>query len=222
MSETRYDVVIIGSGPGGYVAAVRAGQLGLKTAIVEKQALGGVCLNIGCIPTKALLHSADMLEELKESKKFGITIENVTFDLMGAMKHKQTVVRQSTQGVAFLMKKNKIDVIEGWATLAGKNQVKVALNKGGEQTLEAQHIIIATGAHPRQLPHVQFDHERILSSTSALELKEVPKSLLVVGAGAIGVEFASMFNSFGSAVTIVEALPRLVPLEDEEISAELT
>lgn len=222
MSETRYDVIIIGSGPGGYVAAVRAGQLGLKTAIVEKQALGGVCLNVGCIPTKALLHSADLLEELKESKKFGVTVGDVAFDLGGAMKHKQTVVRQSTQGVAFLMKKNKIDVIEGWGTLAGPNSVKVARNSGGEQVLEATTIILAVGAHPRELPHIKFDHERILSSTDMLNLTAVPKSLLVVGAGAIGVEFASMFRSFGSEVTIVEALPRIVPLEDEEVSAELT
>lgn len=222
MSETRYDVIIIGSGPGGYVAAVRAGQLGLKTAVVEKQALGGVCLNVGCIPTKALLHSADLLEELKESQKFGVTVGEVTFDLSGAMKHKQTVVRQSTQGVAFLMKKNKVDVIEGWATLAGSNRVKVALNSGGEQVLEATNIILAVGAHPRELPHIKFDHERILSSTDMLNLTEVPKRLLVVGAGAIGVEFASMFRSFGSEVTIVEALPRIVPLEDEEVSAELT
>ncbi len=222
VTETRYDVVILGSGPGGYVAAVRAGQLGLKTAIIEKQALGGVCLNVGCIPTKALLHSADLLEELKESKKFGVTVAEVSFDLGGAMKHKQTVVRQSTQGVAFLMKKNKIDVIEGWGTLAGANTVKVALNGGGERLVEATHIVLAVGAHPRELPHIKFDHERILSSTDMLDLQEIPQHLLVVGAGAIGVEFASMFRSFGAEVTIVEALPRIVPLEDEEVSAELT
>jgi dihydrolipoamide dehydrogenase len=221
VSDTQYDVVIVGSGPGGYVAAVRAGQLGLKTAMVESGPLGGVCLNVGCIPTKALLHSADLLEEIKESKRFGISTADVSFDLAGAMKHKQTVVRQSTQGVGFLMKKNKIDVYEGRGRLAGKNAVQVQLNKGGEETLNAKHIILATGARPRELPHVAFDHERILSSTSILELKETPKSLLVVGAGAIGVEFASMFRSFGAEVTLVEALPRIVPLEDEEVSAEL-
>lgn len=222
MSDTQYDVVIIGSGPGGYVAAVRAGQLGLKTAMVESGPLGGVCLNVGCIPTKALLHSADLLEEIKESKRFGISTADVSFDLAGAMKHKQTVVRQSTQGVGYLMKKNKIDVYEGRGRLAGKNAVQVQLNKGGEETLNAKNIVLATGARPRELPHVQFDHERILSSTSILELKETPKSLLVIGAGAIGVEFASMFRSFGSEVTLVEALPRIVPLEDEEVSAELS
>jgi dihydrolipoamide dehydrogenase len=222
VSDIQYDVVIIGSGPGGYVAAVRAGQLGLKAAMVESGALGGVCLNVGCIPTKALLHSADLLEEFKESKRFGITTADVTFDLAGAMKHKQTVVRQSTQGVAFLMKKNKVDVYEGWGRLASKNSVHVQLNKGGEETLNAKHIVIATGAKPRTLPGVEFDEDRILSSTGVLELQQTPKSLLVVGAGAIGVEFASMFRSFGSEVTLVEALPRIVPLEDEEISAELT
>lgn len=222
MSDTQYDVVIIGSGPGGYVAAVRAGQLGLKTAVVEAKDLGGVCLNIGCIPTKALLHSADMLEELKDSQQFGITVGSVAFDLAGAMKHKQKVVRQSTQGVAFLMKKNKIDVYEGWATLRSRNEVHIQLKAGGEQTLQTKHIVLATGARPRSLPSIEFDDDRILSSTSALELSQVPKSLLVVGAGAIGVEFASMFRAFGSDVTLVEALPRIVPLEDEEVSAELT
>jgi dihydrolipoamide dehydrogenase len=222
VSDTHYDVVIIGSGPGGYVAAVRAGQLGLKTAMVESGPLGGVCLNVGCIPTKALLHSADLLEEIKESKRFGISTADVSFDLAGAMKHKQTVVRQSTQGVGYLMKKNKIDVYEGRGRLSGKNTVQVQLNKGGEETLNTKNVILATGARPRELPHVQFDHERILSSTSILELKETPKSLLVIGAGAIGVEFASMFRSFGAEVTLVEALPRIVPLEDEEVSSELS
>lgn len=216
-----YDVVIIGSGPGGYVAAVRAGQLGLKTAIVEGGPLGGTCLNIGCIPTKALLHSADLLDEIKEGKRFGVNASEVSFDLAGAMKHKQTVVRQSSEGVAFLMKKNKVDLYEGWGKVAGRGQVQVALTAGGSQTLQAKHIIIATGARPRAIPGIEFDGERILSSTDMLELQEVPKSLLVVGAGAIGVEFASMFRAFGSNVTLVEALPRLVPLEDEEVSTEL-
>ncbi len=221
MSDVQYDVVVIGSGPGGYVAAIRAAQLGLKTAVVESGPMGGVCLNVGCIPTKALLHSADLLEEMRESKKFGISTSDISFDLAGAMKHKQAVVRQSTQGVGYLMKKNKIDVVEGRGRLAGKNQVQVALNKGDEQMLDTKNVVLATGARPRSLPFAEFDHERILSSTSILELKETPKSLLVVGAGAIGVEFASMFRSFGSEVTLVEALPRIVPLEDEEVSSEL-
>jgi dihydrolipoamide dehydrogenase len=221
MSDALYDVVIIGSGPGGYVAAVRAGQLGLKAAVVEAGALGGTCLNVGCIPTKALLHSADLLEEFKESRRFGVTASDVQFSLEGAMKHKQTVVKQSSDGVAYLLKKNNIDLYQGWGSVVAKGQVHVKLNEGGEETLQTKHIIVATGAKPRAIPGIEFDEDRILSSTGMLQLTEVPKSLLVVGAGAIGVEFASMFRSFGSQVTIVEALPRLVPLEDEEVSAEL-
>jgi len=216
-----YDIVVIGSGPGGYVAAIRAAQLGLKTAVVEAGALGGTCLNVGCIPTKALLHSADLLEELKESKRFGITASNVTFDLATAMKHKQTVVRQSSEGVAYLLKKNAIDLYNGRGRVAGKGQVLITSSEGGEQTLQTRNIVIATGAQPRAIPGIEFDENRILSSTGMLQLTEIPKSLLVVGAGAIGVEFASMFRAFGSDVTIVEALPRIVPLEDEEVSEEL-
>lgn len=221
MSETPYDVVIIGSGPGGYVAAIRAGQLGLKVAVVEVGAPGGTCLNIGCIPTKALLHSADLLEEVKEGKRFGVTTDNVQFDLGGAMKHKQTVVKQSSDGVAHLLKNNKVDYYEGWGRVAGKGQVHMRLHSGKEQTLTTRNILVATGAQPRSLPGIEFDEDRILSSTGMLNLTEVPRSLLVVGAGAIGVEFASMFRSFGSDVTLIEALPRIVPLEDEEVSTEL-
>jgi dihydrolipoamide dehydrogenase len=216
-----YDVVIIGSGPGGYVAAVRAGQLGMKAAIVESNAMGGVCLNIGCIPTKALLHSADLLEEVKDGKRFGVNTEGVSFDLGGAMKHKDSVVKASTDGVNYLMKKNKVEVVAGWGTLAGRGQVHVKLNGGGERTLTAKHILVATGARPRPLPGTDFDGQRVLSSTDMLSLKEVPGSLLAIGAGAIGLEFASMFGAFGSDVTVVEALPRIAPNEDEEVSAEL-
>ncbi len=221
MSDSVYDVVIIGSGPGGYVAAVRAGQLGMKAAIVESNAMGGVCLNIGCIPTKALLHSADLLEEVKDGKRFGVNTEGVSFDLGGAMKHKDSVVKASTDGVNYLMKKNKVEVVAGWGTLAGRGQVHVKLNGGGERTLTAKHILVATGARPRPLPGTDFDGQRVLSSTDMLSLKEVPGSLLAIGAGAIGLEFASMFGAFGSDVTVVEALPRIAPNEDEEVSAEL-
>jgi len=221
VSESVYDVVIIGSGPGGYVAAVRAGQLGMKAAIVESGALGGVCLNVGCIPTKALLHCADLLDEVKEAKRFGVNVEGVSFDLAGAMKHKDSVVKASTDGVTFLMKKNKVEVVAGWGTLAGRGQVHVKLNAGGERTLSAKHILVATGAQPRPFPNVPFDGQRVLSSTDALKLGEVPKGILTIGAGAIGVEFASMYRAFGAEATVVEALPRIVPNEDEEVSAEL-
>jgi dihydrolipoamide dehydrogenase len=221
VSDTVYDLVIIGSGPGGYVAAVRAGQLGMKTAIIEHNALGGVCLNVGCIPTKALLHSADLLDEVRESKRFGINVGEVSFELAGAMKHKDSVIKASTDGVAFLMKKNKVTVIEGRGTLVGRGQVRVALNAGGEQMVSAKAIIVSTGARPRPLPGAEFDGQRILSSTDMLSLKEVPGSMLSVGSGAIGLEFASMFRAYGSEATVVEALPRIAPNEDEEVSAEL-
>ncbi len=221
MSDSTYDIVIIGSGPGGYVAAIRAGQIGLRTAIVEFSALGGVCLNVGCIPTKALLHSADLLEEVKGGKRFGVLTSDVSFDLGTAMKHKATVIKQSVEGVAFLMKKNKVDVYNGRGDIAGRGAVRVQLNEGGEQTLQTRHIIVATGGRPRDLPGIAFDRERILSSTDMLNLSETPTSLLVVGAGAIGIEFASMFHAFGAEVTVIEALPRIVPNEDEEVSAEL-
>jgi dihydrolipoamide dehydrogenase len=221
-SDKQYDVVVIGSGPGGYVAAIRAAQLKLKTAIVEAQALGGVCLNVGCIPTKALLHSAELLDEVREGKRFGVMVPEVAFDMGAALKHKDAVVKQMTGGVSMLMKKNKVDVFAGWGSIPARGQVKVKLNAGGEELLAAKNIVLAVGSKPRDLPGMEFDEDRIISSTGALELKEVPKSLLVIGAGAIGVEFASAYRSFGSEVTLVEALPRIVPLEDEDISAELS
>ena len=224
MSEQVYDVVVVGAGPGGYVSAIRAAQLGLKVAVVERQMMGGVCLNVGCIPTKALLHTADLLEEIHESAKFGISTTGVALDWNATIKNKDGVVKQMTQGVSFLMKKNKIDVVMGDATLAGRGTVHVTASDGKASRLTTKHTIIATGAKPREIPAVGavFDGERIMSSWQALNMKSVPKSLLIVGAGAIGVEFASMFRTFGSQVTLVEALPRIVPNEDEEISAELT
>jgi len=224
VSEQVYDVVVVGAGPGGYVSAIRAAQLGLKVAVVERQMMGGVCLNVGCIPTKALLHTADLLEEIHESAKFGISTTGVALDWNATIKNKDGVVKQMTQGVSFLMKKNKIDVVMGDATLAGRGTVHVTASDGKASRLTTKHTIIATGAKPREIPAVGavFDGERIMSSWQALNMKSVPKSLLIVGAGAIGVEFASMFRTFGSQVTLVEALPRIVPNEDEEISAELT
>jgi len=224
VSDIQYDLIVLGAGPGGYVAAIRAAQLGLKSAIVERQYWGGVCLNIGCIPAKALLHTADLLEEARDGKRFGVVIPQVELDFDAMMKYKDQVVKQMTGGVSFLMKKNKIDTHTGTGKLLDRNTLQVSGADGKQTNLTAKNIIVATGAHPRELPQVgaTFDEDRILSSTGMLNVKEVPKSLLIIGASAIGCEFASAFRTFGSAVTLVEALPRIVPVEDEEISAELT
>ena len=220
-ANASYDLVVIGSGPGGYVAAIRASQLGLKTAVVEKDAaLGGVCTLRGCIPTKALLHAADVLEEARHGDDIGVVAKEIRFELAAAMKHKTKVVRQSSNGIAFLMKKNKIDVHTGFGRLSDPHAVAVK-SDAGESTLSAKFVIIATGSKPRALPIIPTDHETVLDSDSILELAEVPKSLIVIGSGAVGVEFASMFSRFGSKTTIIEMLPRLVPIEDEEISKEL-
>ena len=223
MNDTKsYDVAIIGSGPGGYVAAVRAAQLGLSVLIIEKDSrLGGVCTLRGCIPTKALLHTADLLEEARHGAEVGVATREVRLELAAAMKHKEKVVRQSSNGVAFLMKKNKVDVVTGFGRIAGSGKVSVAGPDGAETTYSAKNVLIATGSTPRSLPGIEIDHKGVLSSDSILELAEVPKSLLVIGSGAVGVEFASMFSRFGSKTTVVEILPRIVPLEDEEVSREL-
>jgi dihydrolipoamide dehydrogenase len=224
VSDTPFDIVVIGAGPGGYVAAIRAAQLGLKTAIVERKYWGGVCLNIGCIPTKALLHTADLLDEAREAKRFGVMIPEVSFDWDAVQKYKDSVVKQMTGGVSFLMKKNKITTFNGSAKLTGSGNIQVSGEDGKTTAISAKNIIVATGARPRELPQVgaTFDEDRILSSTGALVLQAVPKSILIIGASAIGCEFASAFRAFGAEVTLVEALPRIVPVEDEEISAELT
>jgi dihydrolipoamide dehydrogenase len=217
-----YDVAIIGSGPGGYVAAIRAAQLGMSILLVEREPkLGGVCTLRGCIPTKALLHTADVLEEARHGSEVGVASREVRLDFPAAMKHKEKVVRQSTNGVSYLMKKNKVDLATGFGRIAGAGKVSVSGPDGSETTYSAKNILIATGSTPRSLPGMEIDHQAILSSDSILELAEVPKSLLVIGSGAVGVEFASMFSRFGSKTTVVEILPRVVPLEDEEISREL-
>jgi len=223
MNQSRtYDLCIIGSGPGGYVAAIRAAQLGLSALLVEKDSrLGGVCTLRGCIPTKALLHTADLLEETRHGAEVGVSVREVRLELSGAMKHKEKVVRQSSNGVAYLMKKNKVDVVSGFGRITGVGKVSVAAADGTESTYSAKNILVATGSVPRSLPGIEIDHKAILSSDSILEVTEVPKSLLVLGSGAVGVEFASMFARFGSKTIVVEILPRIVPLEDEEVSREL-
>ena len=221
-AQKTYDVVIIGSGPGGYVAAIRAAQLGMSILIVEREPkLGGVCTLRGCIPTKALLHTADVLEEARHGAEVGVASKEVRLDFPAAMKHKEKVVRQSTNGVSYLMKKNKVDVAAGFGRIAAPGRVAVAAADGSETIYSAKNILVATGSTPRSLPGIEIDHQAILSSDSILELTEVPKSLVVVGSGAVGVEFASIFSRFGSKTTVVEILPRIVPLEDDEVSKEL-
>jgi dihydrolipoamide dehydrogenase len=214
----RFDLVIIGSGPGGYVAAIRAAQLGMSVACVEVDKLGGVCLNIGCIPTKALLTSALLVNEMKDGAKHGIVAKDLSFDLAPAQKRSRAVADQMNRGVAFLFKKNKVTHIQGFGRLKGKGKVEVQAEDGASRVLEADHVIIATGSRPRDLPVLKIDENRIWSSTGALMQQSAPASLLIVGAGAIGMEFADVFASYGSKVTIVEALERILPLEDAEIS----
>jgi dihydrolipoamide dehydrogenase len=216
-----YDLVIIGSGPGGYSAAVRAGQFGLRTAIVEKDPkLGGTCLHVGCIPTKALLHTAEVWEHFLHPEEDGIECQGAHLNLPKVIDRKNKIVSKHAKGVEFLMKKNKVDWIKGYATLQGKGRIEVRSEKGVE-TIEAKNIIIATGSEARMLPGLKPDADYILTNIEILNLQQVPKSLVIIGAGAVGVEFASIFHRFGSKVTVLEMLPRVVPVEDEEVSKEL-
>ena len=217
-----HDVVVIGAGTGGYVAAIRAAQLGKKVAVVEKQkALGGTCLIWGCIPTKALLEHAHALKVISAAKEWGVTLPDArpAIDMNQVQSRKDRIVTGLTKGVEFLFKKNKIDWIKGTARLAGKGKVEIV--EGDTQTLEARDIIIATGSAARSVPGIGIDHTRIITSDEAIALKDVPRTLVIMGSGAVGVEFASIYRRFGSDVTIIELLPRLVPVEDEAVSAEL-
>ncbi|AYQ35418.1 dihydrolipoyl dehydrogenase [Runella sp. SP2] len=217
---SQYDVIIIGSGPGGYVAAIRASQLGLKTAIVEKEHLGGICLNWGCIPTKALLKSAQVFQYINHAKDYGITVGSAEADFGAVIKRSRDVANGMSKGVNFLMKKNKIDIIDGLGRV--KPGKKVEVEKDGKKTeYIANHIIVATGGRARQLPNVPIDGQKVIEYRKAMSLEKQPKSLLVIGSGAIGVEFAYVYASMGTKVTIVEFMPNIVPVEDEEISKEL-
>ena len=216
-----YDVIVLGSGPGGYPAAIRASQLGFKVAIIEKESLGGVCLNWGCIPTKALLKSAQVYDYLKHSTNYGINASNVQHDFPAVIKRSRGVADKMSKGVQFLMKKNKIDVIMGYGKIAGKGKVEVTAADGKKQMVEAKYIVIATGARSRQLPAMPVDGKKIIGYREAMVLPTQPKTMIVVGSGAIGVEFADFYNSMGTKVTVVEFMPRVVPVEDEDISKEL-
>jgi len=223
MAQEQYDLIIVGSGPGGYVAGIRAGQLGLKTLVVEKDPkFGGTCLHRGCIPTKALLHTASILDEIRGAGSLGIEVGAPSLDVAKAHERKRKVVDKSARGIDFLFKKYKTSGMHGRGRLVGPHEVEVEdLKQGGKSIYGAKFIIIATGSVPRDIPIARADGAKILNSDHILELERVPKSIAVLGAGAVGTEFASLYASFGSQVTLIEMLPRILPIEDEEVSAEL-
>ncbi len=217
----KYDIIVIGSGPGGYVAAIRAAQLGLNAAVVEKAELGGICLNWGCIPTKALLKSAQVMEYANHAADYGVKVEGASPDFDAMVQRSRKVADKMSKGVQFLMKKNKIDVIQGFGKIASAGKVDVTDADGQTTSYEAGHIIIATGARARELPSMPIDGKKIIGYREAMSLEKQPKSMIVVGSGAIGVEFAYFYHNIGTEVTIVEYMPRIVPVEDEEVSKEL-
>ena len=221
MSSTNFDLIVLGSGPGGYVAAIRASQLGLKTAIVEAEELGCICLNWGCIPTKALLKSAQVFEYISHASDYGITVKDATADFGSMVKRSRGVADGMSKGVQFLMKKNKIEILSGWGKIQPGKKVEVVDKDGKKTVYAADNIIIATGARARELPTLKIDNEKIIGYRKAMTLEKQPKSMVVVGSGAIGVKFAYFYNSIGTKVTIVEFMDRIVPVEDEEVSKAL-
>lgn len=218
MAAKAYDMIVIGAGPGGYVCAIRGAQLGLKVAVVEREHVGGICLNWGCIPTKALLRSSEVFHLMERAKDFGLSASNIGYDLDAVVKRSRGVAKQLSGGVAHLLKKNKVDVIMGEATLPSKGKVAVKTDKGTDQ-LEAKNIIVATGARARELPGLEADGQLVWSYKHALDPPHMPKKLLVIGSGAIGIEFASFYNTLGADTTVVEVMERVLPVEDAEISA---
>jgi len=219
--DKTFDVTILGAGPGGYVAAIRAAQLGLDVALVEKEHLGGVCLNWGCIPTKALLRNAEVISLLGRGKEFGFSVDGLEVDFGAAVDRSRKVSDRLVKGIGALMRKNDVEVIEGTGTLQSPHAVKVALNAGGARTVETRNVIVATGGRARTIPGIEVDGERVLTYREAIVLRELPASAVVVGAGPIGMEFAHVWSTYGAEVTVVEMLPRAVPLEDEEVSKEV-
>lgn len=218
---SKFDIIVLGSGPGGYVTAIRASQLGFKTAIIEKESLGGVCLNWGCIPTKALLKSAQVFEYLKHAEDYGLSAENVNYDFDAVVKRSRGVADGMSKGVQFLMKKNKIEVINGFGKLKSGKKVEVKAESGETTEYTADNIIIATGARSRELPSLPQDGEKVIGYRKAMSLKKQPKKMIVVGSGAIGMEFAYFYHSMGTEVTVVEYMPNIVPVEDEDVSKQL-
>ncbi|SFT91549.1 dihydrolipoamide dehydrogenase [Algoriphagus locisalis] len=221
MSSTKFDVIVVGSGPGGYVAAIRASQLGLKTAVVEAAELGGICLNWGCIPTKALLKSAQVFEYINHAADYGITVKDASADFTGIVKRSRSVADGMSKGVTFLMKKNKIEVIKGWGKIQPGKKVEVTDSEDKKTVYSADNIIIATGARSRELPSMKIDNKKIIGYRDAMTLDKMPKKMVVVGSGAIGIEFAYFYATMGTEVTIVEFLDRIVPVEDAEVSKTL-
>ena len=218
MAEKSFDMIVIGAGPGGYVAAIRASQLGLKVAIVEREHMGGICLNWGCIPTKAMLRSAEVFHLMHRAKEFGLSADKIGFDLKAVIGRSRKVAGQLSSGVSHLMKKNKITVVMGEASVPAKGKVTVKTDKGTEE-LASKHIVLATGARARDLPGLEADGDRVWAYKDALRAERMPKKLLVIGSGAIGIEFASFFNTLGAETTVVEVMDRILPVEDAEISA---
>ncbi|GAB3539722.1 dihydrolipoyl dehydrogenase [Pontibacter brevis] len=218
---SKYDLVVVGSGPGGYVAAIRASQLGMKVGVIEREALGGICLNWGCIPTKALLKSASVFEYINHAADYGITVGDASVDFGAVIKRSRGVADGMSKGIQFLFRKNKIDAIMGTGKVTGKGKVEVTNADGKKETIEATNIILATGARSRELPNLPIDGKKIIGYRQAMSLDKLPESMVVVGSGAIGVEFAYFYNSMGTKVTVVEYLPNIVPVEDEEVSRQL-
>ncbi len=217
-NATNYDVAILGSGPGGYVAAIRAGQLGLKTLVIEKDPhFGGTCLHVGCIPSKVFLHTAELLDQVRQAGVHGVVVEGIRLDWAALLKRKARIIKKNAGGVAFLLRKNNVETLTGFGRIVAPGKLEVETAEGA-QPVSAKAIIVATGSLPRSIPGVVIDGQNIVTNTEMLDLPSQPESLGVIGAGAVGVEFASMFHSFGTKVTLIEALPRLVPVEDEEVS----
>ena len=221
MPDHQYTLLVVGGGPGGYTAAIRAAQLGMRAAVVERERLGGVCLNWGCIPTKALLKNAEVLQAFRRAAEWGIRVDNLQFDFPAMITRSRGAAERIVKGVEYLMKKNRIDVIPGRARLAGRGNVEVTAPDGAVRTLGAEHIVIATGARPRSLPGVTIDRARVITSTEAMSLPAQPASMIIVGAGAIGVEFAWFYNALRTRVTLIEMLPGILPVEDRELTRTL-